>query len=305
MVGRRELRGERPRSQLGARRRRARAARATSGPAPAAPERSQAPRPTRRAACRRSRPSRIRRPRGPPCWPGERSSRTPCRSSLHPPGIPGAIGWRSARRAPWGSSSTCSTWRTERATPWRTSAAAARASARRRFSQTAAWRWCATASGSSSTAGRSSASPTRLCCSPAPPRRSRRSARAATCSSSASDRTGRRLPRSPRSRPTGRSSFPHVFGRSPIRLSSAWRRTAARCGTSTQRAASAAILEIPGGRRSEIYRASWLAWSPDGDYLATVVREGIEIISLRTGRLLATLDVPANIVSWTERPEVG
>jgi hypothetical protein len=68
---------------------------------------------------------------------------------------------------------------------------------------------------------------------------------------------------------------------------------------------NAAILEIPGGRRSEIYRAGWLAWSPDGDYLATVVREGIEIISLRTGRLLTTLDVPANVVSWTERPEDG
>ena len=68
---------------------------------------------------------------------------------------------------------------------------------------------------------------------------------------------------------------------------------------------SAAILEIPGGRRSETYRASWLAWSPDGNYLAKVVREGIEIVSLRTGRLIATLDVPASIVSWTERPGVG
>jgi hypothetical protein len=68
---------------------------------------------------------------------------------------------------------------------------------------------------------------------------------------------------------------------------------------------NAAILEIPGGRRSEIYRAGWLAWSPDGNYLATVVREGIEIISLRSGRLLATLDVPASVVSWTERPEGG
>ena len=68
---------------------------------------------------------------------------------------------------------------------------------------------------------------------------------------------------------------------------------------------SAAILEIPGGRRSETYRASWLAWSPDGNYLAKVVREGIEIVSLRTGRLIATLDVPANIVSWTERPGLG
>ena len=68
---------------------------------------------------------------------------------------------------------------------------------------------------------------------------------------------------------------------------------------------NAAILEIPGGRRSEIYRAGWLAWSPDRAYLATVVREGIEIISLRTGRLLTTLDVPANVVSWTKRPAGG
>jgi hypothetical protein len=68
---------------------------------------------------------------------------------------------------------------------------------------------------------------------------------------------------------------------------------------------SASILEIPGGRRSETYRAGWLAWSPDGNYLAKVVREGIEIVSLQTGRLLTTLDVPANIVSWTKRPGDG
>ena len=69
---------------------------------------------------------------------------------------------------------------------------------------------------------------------------------------------------------------------------------------------AAAILEIPGGSRYELYRARWLAWSPDGNYMAAVVREGIEIISLRNGgRLLTTLDVPADIVTWTERPREG
>jgi hypothetical protein len=66
---------------------------------------------------------------------------------------------------------------------------------------------------------------------------------------------------------------------------------------------TAVILEIPGGRRSRPYRARWLAWSPSGDYLATVTDGGVEILSWPDAERVATLDVPADVVAWTRRPD--
>jgi hypothetical protein len=65
------------------------------------------------------------------------------------------------------------------------------------------------------------------------------------------------------------------------------------------------ILDIPGGRQLEPYRAHWLAWSPGGDYLAAVVGPGIDIYSWPDGDRVATLDVEADTVTWTRRPELG
>jgi hypothetical protein len=61
-----------------------------------------------------------------------------------------------------------------------------------------------------------------------------------------------------------------------------------------------AILTVPGGRRVlALLEARWLAWSPDGAYLAAAGERGITILEWPSGEELAVVPVDATAVAWT------
>ena len=62
---------------------------------------------------------------------------------------------------------------------------------------------------------------------------------------------------------------------------------------------TAAIIAVPGGSRLLPFGARWLAWSPDGRYLAAATGEGIVISSWPDGDRVAEVPVVANDVSWS------
>jgi hypothetical protein len=66
---------------------------------------------------------------------------------------------------------------------------------------------------------------------------------------------------------------------------------------------NAVIVSIPGGARAAIFDASrWVAWSPDGSYLAAATEEGIVVRRWPEGQELARIPVEAADVSWTPTP---
>jgi hypothetical protein len=65
----------------------------------------------------------------------------------------------------------------------------------------------------------------------------------------------------------------------------------------------AVVLEIPGGRRLQPFRARWLSWSPDGDYLAAATDDGIGVYTWPDERQVAEINTRADILTWTEQPQ--
>ena len=65
---------------------------------------------------------------------------------------------------------------------------------------------------------------------------------------------------------------------------------------------TAVIIAVPGGSRLLPFGARWVAWSPDGRYLAAATGEGIVISSWPDGDRVAEVPVVANDVSWSRSP---
>ncbi len=64
----------------------------------------------------------------------------------------------------------------------------------------------------------------------------------------------------------------------------------------------AIVVAVPGGRRLSFFQARWIAWSPDGRYLAAATSGGISLRRWPAGDEVAVVPVDAADLSWTRVP---
>ena len=65
---------------------------------------------------------------------------------------------------------------------------------------------------------------------------------------------------------------------------------------------NAHIVAIPGGREQPPYGARWVAWSPDGAYVALARERSLSIVTWPDGIEVEKIPVAANTVAWTRAP---
>ncbi len=65
---------------------------------------------------------------------------------------------------------------------------------------------------------------------------------------------------------------------------------------------NAHIVAIPGGREQPPYGARWVAWSPDGAYVALARERSLRIVTWPDGIEVEQIPVAANTVAWTRAP---
>jgi hypothetical protein len=61
----------------------------------------------------------------------------------------------------------------------------------------------------------------------------------------------------------------------------------------------AKLFAIPGGRRLVPFDARWFTWSPDGRYLASVLDDGVMLMSWPDQRPITTVPLRAAAITWT------
>ena len=65
---------------------------------------------------------------------------------------------------------------------------------------------------------------------------------------------------------------------------------------------TAHIVATPGGREQPPYGARWVAWSPDGAYVALARERSLTIVTWPDGIEVEKIPVAANTVAWTRAP---
>jgi hypothetical protein len=65
---------------------------------------------------------------------------------------------------------------------------------------------------------------------------------------------------------------------------------------------SAHVIQVPGGRELPPYGSRWVAWSPDGDYVALARGRSIVILRWPDGTEVERIPVAGNVVYWTRAP---